>query len=499
MNILADVLDLPPLFLVFANVLNGVTGGYAVFLAMVFAYAADVSQASEEGEQQQEQNEAQERGHDGGGGGMGVPADDGVVVVSSSATASGRASAFSWVESMLYVGNILGPLGMGKIVASGREGRDGGVLFGLYAEAGLGVLLFLYIAFALPESLPAARRWRSRRKAAAAAAVAKGAERRGGSEDGGMYGRAPLLDPVNASSSHYDASEAAGRRRVNGHDGVRYHNKNKDKDEEDEDEGETPTCGRRNNVFSALSYLFVGRALGDTKTPSSRSTEAWAAVKTEEKKKEEEEEEGKDAVLSPPGNTARRAQLAALFMLNFMLIVGFLRISFVYTELVFGWTSEFFDTFTALGRGVPLAIGAWLLALIWAHPPQRVQTRLIRVATVAIVLRMVLCALAPTGTLFFSVGALNMVGGALSPLLRAGLSATAAPSEQGLCLTGIAAIETVTGIWAPLAFGYVYAHTEPAHPTAVLWVFVGVAAAMVAIAASLRGGGGGNRKRLESP
>ena len=97
-------------------------------------------------------------------------------------------------------------------------------------------------------------------------------------------------------------------------------------------------------------------------------------------------------------------------------------------------------------------------------------------------------ALAPTGTLFFSVGALNMVGGSMSPLLRAGLSATAAPSEQGLCLTGIAAIETVTGIWAPLVFGYVYAHTEPAHPGAVFWVFVGVAALMVAIATTLKGG-----------
>ena len=31
MNVLADVLDLPPLFLVLSNVVNGFTGGYAVF------------------------------------------------------------------------------------------------------------------------------------------------------------------------------------------------------------------------------------------------------------------------------------------------------------------------------------------------------------------------------------------------------------------------------------------------------------------------------------
>ena len=83
---------------------------------------------------------------------------------------------------------------------------------------------------------------------------------------------------------------------------------------------------------------------------------------------------------------------------------------------------------------------------------------------------------------------MNVIGGSLSPLLRAGLSATAAPSEQGLCLTGIAAIETVTGIWAPLAFGYVYSHTEPAHPRVVFWIFVGIAAVMVLISASLRKG-----------
>lgn len=283
-----------------------------------------------------------------------------------------------------------------------------------------------------------------------------------------MNGRAPLLSPVNASSS-YDASDGG---RVGGRDGGR--DKTKDDDDgsdgpDGHDDEETLTCSRRNNVFSALSYLFLGRGLGSSvKILSPSPAVARAADETD--------------------NATRRARLSALFMLNFMLIVGFLRISFVYTELVFGWTSEFFDTFTALGRGVPLAIGAWLLALIWAHPPQRVQTRLIRVATLAITLRMVLCALAPTGTLFFSVGALNMVGGSLSPLLRAGLSATAAPSEQGLCLTGIAAIETVTGIWAPLVFGYVYAHTEPAHPGAVLWVFVGVAALMVAIATTLKGG-----------
>ena len=91
-------------------------------------------------------------------------------------------------------------------------------------------------------------------------------------------------------------------------------------------------------------------------------------------------------------------------------------------------------------------------------------------------------ALAPTGTLFFSVGALNMVGGSMSPLLRAGLSESAGPEEQGLCLTGIAAIETTTVVWAPLLFGYLWSLTEPANPTVAFVVFAGIAVVMLAMA-----------------
>ena len=141
MNVLADVLDLPPLFLVLSNVVNGFTGGYAVFLAMVFAYAADVTKASEDRQEPDVRK---------------LPVSDTVDSSSSSSEEkkSGRASSFSLVESMLYLGNILGPLGMSRILASGRQSRDGGVLLGLYTEAGLGFVLFLYIGLVLPESLP---------------------------------------------------------------------------------------------------------------------------------------------------------------------------------------------------------------------------------------------------------------------------------------------------------------------------------------------------------
>ena len=470
MNAIADLLDLSPLFLVFANVLNGFTGGYAVFLAMVFAYAADVSHPTPrdgmpahsevlvDGEPEikpsldsSTQSPLLPGKDKEGKNGPGLlnsvhhrrtKNTPELYATESTPAQQSRASSFSWVESMLYIGNIFGPLGMSRLVASGSRGRDGGVLLGLCAEAALGVLLFLYIAFVLPESLHLAlekgETSNSDNKHMGHTSLVSRGE--GLSGDG-----TPLEDPVSSMENHASNS---------------IHGKSTSR-------GENSMCGRRNNVISALAFLFMGRPLcSDTSVPERRSE-------------------------SLPRNThMHRAKLSALFMLNFMLIIGFMRITFVYTELVFGWTTAFFDTFTAFGRGLPLAIGAWLLALIWSHPPRKIQNRLIRVATIFIAMRMIGCALAPSGTVFFSMGALNIIGGILSPLLRAGLSESATAAEQGLCLTGIAAIETVTGIWAPLMFGYIYSHTEPAHPELILWVFAGIAGIMIFISMSLTKGKG---------
>ena len=134
---------------------------------------------------------------------------------------------------------------MSRIVASGRQSRDGGVLLGLYTEAGLGFVLFLYIGLVLPESLPAARQRRQRLAAPAA-----------GSEESGVVGTVERKSGIQAAQKQPLLHAASSRL----------------EDSNEDEEGEAPpTCGRRNNVLSALSYLFCGRSFDDKKSPSSFS------------------------------------------------------------------------------------------------------------------------------------------------------------------------------------------------------------------------------------
>ena len=173
-------------------------------------------------------------------------------------------------------------------------------------------------------------------------------------------------------------------------------------------------------------------------------------------------------------------------MINFIILIAVLRVSFVFTGFRYDWTSADFDRYTAWGRGLPMAVGSWLLACCFGHHASwNIQIRLILIGSISIVLRLLGCALAPNGSIFFAMGGFNVLGGVMSPLLRSSLSESASEANQGLLLTGIAAIETISGIWGPLAFGFIYSKTETINPSIIMYIFAGLGTFSVLVSGCL--------------
>ena len=100
--------------------------------------------------------------------------------------------------------------------------------------------------------------------------------------------------------------------------------------------------------------------------------------------------------------------------------------------------------------------------------------------------------------MFWGFSSLNILSGLTTPLLRSTLSFTATEQDQGLLLTGIAAMETISGIWGPLVFATIYAKTEEYNHEIVMYTMTGVAGVTVLLSGYLlcsSGGGGGDKMR----
>jgi len=298
---------------------------------------------------------------------------------------------------MLYLGNITGPL-----IASRFALHESKTLLirGLFFECGLSIFLLLYISLCMPESL----HYKTISKLQEPEATL------------------PLLLESNNEMNNPTATTTTT----------------------------APTTAttksvsigsnlRRNNIFSAISFLFC----------KGRRT---------------------------------RAILASIFLVNFIILISFLRVSFVYTGLKYHWKAADFDQFSSLGRGLPMAVGAWMLAGCFGHTPSwKTQVRLITIGSIGVILRLIGGALATSSKMFYVSGMFNVFSGLYTPLLRSTLSESASETNQGLLLTGIAGIETCTGIFAPLALGYLYAQTEATDPEFALYFMAGMGVISLAL------------------
>ena len=380
-----------------ASGIQGLSGGFAVYLAMVFAYAADVTSASDSASSATVSSISS------------ATTSSTSSATASSATAntknsamnlggSGRSSSFGLVESMLYLGNIIGPLVASRFAI--HESKDL-LIKGLFFECGVSVLLLVYILFVMPESLYYKTKFND--------------------NNGNSNIDTPLLldNELNDTAAMPNTTVETGTATT------------RTPPTTNNDTISVPDL-RRNNIFSAVAFLFYRGSIA-------------------------------------------RCILASIFMVNFIILISFLRVSFVYTGLKYHWKAEDFDRYSSLGRGLPMAIGAWMLAGCFGHHSTwKVQMRLIVIGSAGVIIRLIGAALAVTSEAYFLSGMLNVFSGLYTPLLRSTLSESASEENQGLLLTGIAAIETVSGIWAPLAFGTLYAYTEATNPEFVLYTMAGL-------------------------
>jgi MFS family permease len=376
--------DLGPQYIVIASAINGLTGGFAVYLAMVFAYAADITTPSNESN-----NNIPRTLMDDESSGSNGDVNESY----NFSETKGRSSSFGLVESMLYVGNIVGPL----IASNFARGESMSLLIeGLMFEGAIIVVLFLYILCIMPESLNF-KKIQKYNKAKA--------DYREDDIRSALLSNDTAIISTNTATTTTTTTATTTKHK---------------------------TDFRRNNLFSALSFLYIH------------------------------------------ANNRRRI-LSFIFMFNFLILISFLRVAFVYTGVRYHWSSSDFDQYSSLGRGLPLAIGSWMLAGIFGHGARwYVQVRLLFIGSIGVVLYNIGSAISYNGTLFFIMGSFNVVGGIFMPLLRSSLSETASETDQGLLLTGIAAIETISGIWAPLIFSYIYSKTETINPSISMYIFASV-------------------------
>ena len=131
-------------YIVVAAGLQGLAGGYAVYLAMVFAYAADITSTTTDQDIVATTIEAEEERQ------QHVDWSSKSTILRTKVepkkkkekekkiTKVGRSSSFGLVESMLYLGNIIGPL----VAAQFAVGNSRSLLIrGLLLECSIAIIL----------------------------------------------------------------------------------------------------------------------------------------------------------------------------------------------------------------------------------------------------------------------------------------------------------------------------------------------------------------------
>ena len=129
-------------YIVVAAGLQGLAGGYAVYLAMVFAYAADITSTTTDQDIVATTIEAEEERQQH----VDWSSKSTILVEEKEKekekerkkTKVGRSSSFGLVESMLYLGNIIGPL----VAAQFAVGNSRSLLIrGLLLECSIAIIL----------------------------------------------------------------------------------------------------------------------------------------------------------------------------------------------------------------------------------------------------------------------------------------------------------------------------------------------------------------------
>jgi DHA1 family tetracycline resistance protein-like MFS transporter len=186
--------------------------------------------------------------------------------------------------------------------------------------------------------------------------------------------------------------------------------------------------------------------------------------------------------------------LVLVFSFNYSCAVGFAQILPLYLKERFGFHSEDIGSIFALQYGAKGLLLVLILPWALSYPccartarPLDRALQALRAGSLAGVAAAVLLGFAPTrAALYALIGSVESVDVLPIPCTRILLSALTTSESQGAVLGLVANVESLTNVWAPLVWGYVYSATVGSEPAFALFATAGVYALCFLLSLCLR-------------
>ena len=162
------------------------------------------------------------------------------------------------------------------------------------------------------------------------------------------------------------------------------------------------------------------------------------------------------------------------FMCYFIALLGSSVLTGQYTELKYNWGPEQFGVYSAASTGM-LAFGIWFLTMLLLRGPECTRMHeldIMRLSALSRGVMYLLSIFAANATAFFAMAGMNLFGGLLMPLTRSTVSKSFSQEEQGVALTAVAAVEAVSTLWLPIAFGFLFKYSTNVLDTPEFFLYI---------------------------
>lgn len=188
----------------------------------------------------------------------------------------------------------------------------------------------------------------------------------------------------------------------------------------------------------------------------------------------------------------RAVMLVSLaFMLDFVAFLSLLCVTTQYTQVAFGWHGSRIGLNSTL-NGIARTLGVWCVLPVFLHGPRCLQLselNIMRLAVVASIAASFGYAFVTDGAIFTALAALGSLHGLLVPLSRNIMSTSFDERNQGVALSVVAMIESISSLWVPAASGFVFAYfLENEIPSQYFFVLAGFGLATLATLLATREG-----------